>query len=106
MAWMILLVASAFEVVMAQGLKASHGFTSLGGSLVAVVGAVASMYLLAVALRSLPVGTGYAVWTGLGAVGTALFGIVLLGESRDPLRLVAIGTILAGVIGLKIVTPE
>lgn len=106
MAWVILIVASVFEVVMAQGLKASHGFTSLGGSIVAVVGAVASMYLLAVALRTLPVGTGYAVWTGLGAVGTALFGIVVLGESRDPLRLVAIGTILAGVIGLKAVTPE
>lgn len=106
MAWMILIVASAFEVVMAQGLKASHGFTSLGGSIVAIVGAVASMYLLAVALRTLPVGTGYAVWTGLGAVGTALFGIVVLGESRDPLRLVAIGTILAGVIGLKAVTAE
>jgi quaternary ammonium compound-resistance protein SugE len=106
MAWLILLLASAFEVVMAQGLKASHGFTVLGGSLMAIAGAVASMYLLAVALRSLPVGTGYAVWTGLGAVGTALFGIMVLGESRDPLRLLAIGTILAGVIGLKVVTPE
>lgn len=106
MAWLILVLASGFEVVMAQGLKASHGFTALGGSLVAIGGAVASMYLLAVALRSLPVGTGYAVWTGLGAVGTAVFGIVMLGESRDPLRLLAIGAILAGVIGLKIVTPE
>ena len=106
MAWLILILASAFEVVMAQGLKASHGFTALGGSLVALAGAAASMWLLAVALRTLPVGTGYAVWTGLGAVGTVLFGIVVLGESRDPLRLLAIGTILAGVIGLKVVTPE
>jgi quaternary ammonium compound-resistance protein SugE len=106
MAWIILVIASAFEVVMAQGLKASHGFTVLGGSLMAIAGAVASMYLLAVALRSLPAGTGYAVWTGLGAVGTAVFGMLMLGESRDPLRLLAIGTILAGVIGLKVVTPE
>ncbi len=106
MAWIVLVIASAFEVVMAQGLKASHGFTALGGSLMAIAGAVASMYLLAVALRSLPVGTGYAVWTGLGAVGTAVFGMLVLGESRDPLRLLAIGTILAGVVGLKVVTPE
>ncbi len=106
MAWLILLAASAFEVVMAQGLKASHGFTELRGSVVALLGAAASMYLLAVALRSLPVGTGYAVWTGLGAVGTAAFGMLVLGESRDPMRLVAIGAILAGVIGLKLVTPE
>ncbi|HEV7735278.1 MAG TPA: SMR family transporter [Candidatus Binatia bacterium] len=106
MAWLILLVASAFEVVMAQGLKASHGFTDVRGSVIALLGAAASMYLLAVALRSLPVGTGYAVWTGLGAVGTAAFGMLVLGESRDPMRLVAIGAILAGVIGLKLVTPD
>lgn len=106
MAWLVLILASAFEVVMAQGLKASHGFTALRGSVVALAGAAASMYLLAVALRSLPVGTGYAVWTGLGAVGTAAFGMLVLDESRDPLRLLAIATILAGVVGLKLVTPE
>jgi quaternary ammonium compound-resistance protein SugE len=99
-AWLILLVASAFEVVMALGLKASHGFTRLGGSLVAVAGGVASMWLLAIALRSLPVGTGYAAWTGLGAVFTALVGMVALGESRDLARIAAILLIVAGVIVL------
>jgi quaternary ammonium compound-resistance protein SugE len=97
-AWLILLLASAFEVVMALGLKASHGFTRLGGSLVAVMGGVASMWLLAVALRSLPVGTGYAAWTGLGAVFTALVGMVALGESRDVARVGAILLIVAGVV--------
>jgi quaternary ammonium compound-resistance protein SugE len=97
-AWLTLLVASAFEVVMALGLKASHGFTRLGGSLVAVAGGVASMWLLAIALRSLPVGTGYAAWTGLGAVFTALVGMVVLGESRDLARIGAILLIVAGVV--------
>jgi quaternary ammonium compound-resistance protein SugE len=97
-AWLILVLASAFEVVMALGLKASHGFTRLGGSAVAVVGGVASMWLLAVALRSLPVGTGYAAWTGLGAVFTALVGMVALGESRDLARVGAILLIVAGVV--------
>ena len=97
-AWLILLLASVFEVVMALGLKASHGFTRLGGSLVAVAGGVASMWLLALALRSLPVGTGYAAWTGLGAVFTALVGMAALGESRDLGRMGAILLIVAGVV--------
>ena len=97
-AWLILGLASAFEVVMALGLKASHGFTRLGGSLVAVAGGVVSMWLLALALRSLPVGTGYAAWTGLGAVFTALVGMAALGESRDLARIGAILLIVAGVI--------
>jgi len=99
-AWLILVAASAFEVVMALGLKASHGFTRLGGSVVAVVGGVASMWLLAIALRSLPVGTGYAAWTGLGAVLTALVGMVALGESRDPVRVGAVVLIVVGVVAL------
>ena len=97
-AWLILLLASGFEVVMALGLKASHGFTRLGGSLVAVAGGMVSLWLLAVALRSLPVGTGYAVWTGLGAVFTALVGMAALGESRDLGRMGAILLIVAGVV--------
>lgn len=97
-AWLILVLASAFEVVMALGLKASHGFTRFGGSLVAVLGGVASMWLLAVALRQLPVGTGYAAWTGLGAVFTALVGMAALGESRDLARISAILLIVAGVV--------
>jgi quaternary ammonium compound-resistance protein SugE len=97
-AWLVLVLASGFEVVMALGLKASHGLTRPGGALVAVAGGVASMWLLAVALRSLPVGTGYAAWTGLGAVFTALVGMAALGESRDLARLGAILLIVAGVV--------
>jgi quaternary ammonium compound-resistance protein SugE len=102
-AWLILVFASGFEVVMALGLKASHGFTRAGGSAVAVIGGVASMWLLALALRSLPMGTGYAAWTGLGAVFTALVGMAALGESRDLARIGAIGLIVAGVmiLGLR-----
>jgi quaternary ammonium compound-resistance protein SugE len=97
-AWLILLLASGFEVLMALGLKASHGFTRLGGSLVAVAGGVVSVWLLALALRSLPVGTGYVAWTGLGAVFTALVGMAALGESRDLARMGAILLIVAGVV--------
>jgi quaternary ammonium compound-resistance protein SugE len=97
-AWLILCLASGFEVVMALGIKASHGFTRLGGSLVAVAGGVISMWLLAIALRSLPVGTGYAAWTGLGAIFTALVGMAALGESRDLARIGAILLIIAGVV--------
>ena len=89
---------------MAFGLKWSHGFTRLGGSLVAVVGAAISMWLLALALRSLPVGTGYAVWTGLGAAFTAIVGIAALEENHDPLRLGAIGLIITGVVVLQLTT--
>jgi quaternary ammonium compound-resistance protein SugE len=103
-AWLILFLASAFEVVMALGLKASHGFTRLGGSLVGIGGAVVSMWLLAWALRSLPVGTGYAVWTGLGAVLTAITGMVALGESRDAMRIGAIALIVTGVVLLQLTT--
>jgi quaternary ammonium compound-resistance protein SugE len=102
MAWVLLVVASLFEVVMALGLKWSDGFTRLGGSAVAIVGSVFSMGLLALALRSLPVGTGYAVWTGLGAVFTALVGIVALGESRDVLRLAGIVAVVTGVVLLQL----
>ena len=102
MAWLLLVVASMFEVVMALGLKWSEGFTRLGGSLLAIVGAVFSMALLALALRSLPVGTGYAVWTGLGAVFTALVGMLALGESRDVLRLAGIAAVVVGVVMLQL----
>ncbi len=105
-AWLILIVASLFEVVMALGLKWSEGFTNLRGSAVAIVGAVASMWLLALALRGLPVGTGYAVWTGLGAVFTALLGMALLGESRDPLRLAGIAAVVGGVVLLQLAEPH
>jgi quaternary ammonium compound-resistance protein SugE len=106
MAWVILVAASLFEVVMAFGLKSSAGFTDLRGSAVAILGAAASMWLLALALRTLPVGTGYAVWTGLGAVLTALAGMVALGESREPMRLAGIAAVVAGVVLLQLSEPH
>ena len=100
--WVILVAASICEVVMALGLKWSDGFTRLTGSALAVGGGVVSMALLAIALRSLPVGTGYAVWTGLGAVFTALVGMVALGESRDVIRLAGIAAVVTGVVLLQL----
>jgi quaternary ammonium compound-resistance protein SugE len=106
MAWVLLSIASCFEVLMALGLKWSHGFTRLGGSLLAIAAGIISMTLLALALRTLPVGTGYAVWTGLGAVFTALVGIVALGESRDALRLAGIAAVVLGVVLLQLTEPH
>ena len=100
--WIILVLASAFEVVMALGLKWSDGFTRLGGSAVAIAGSVVSMGLLAIALRSVPVGTGDAVWTGLGAVFTALVGMTALGESRDAVRVAGIAAVVTGVVLLQL----
>lgn len=102
MAWVLLVLAGILEVGWALGLKYSEGFTRLWPSLLTAVALVASMVLLGLALRSLPVGTAYAVWTGIGAVGTAILGILLLGESGNPLRLASIGLILAGIAGLKL----
>jgi len=106
MAWLILALAGLCEVGWAVGLKYTEGFTRLWPSLWTVASMVVSLWLLAVALKTLPLGTAYAVWTGIGAVGTALLGIALLGESAAALRLVCIGLIVAGIIGLKLVTPE
>ncbi len=100
-AWLWLVVAGLFEVVWALGLKYSDGFSRLVPSLVVVVAAAVSFWLLALAMRVLPAGTAYAVWTGIGAAGTAIFGIVLLGESASATRLACIGLIVAGVLGLK-----
>jgi quaternary ammonium compound-resistance protein SugE len=102
MAWIVVVVAGLFEVAMALSLKESHGFSRPIPSALFVVFALVSFGLLSVALRSLPVGTGYAVWTGIGAVGTAVVGIVFLGEPRDALRLASIALIVAGVAGLRI----
>src|SRR5690606_2387086 len=101
-AWTWLLIAGLFEIVWALGLKYSDGFSRLVPSIIVIVGAAVSFWLLALAMRVLPAGTAYAVWTGIGAAGTALPGIVLLGESANALRLVCIGLILAGVLGLKV----
>ncbi|MFO0293646.1 MAG: DMT family transporter [Rhodospirillales bacterium] len=101
MAWLYLAIAGVLEVVWALGLKMSAGFTRPLPSAVTLAGAAASFYFLALALRDLPVGTGYAVWVGIGAVGTAVFGIVLLGEALTPLRAGGIALIVAGVALLK-----
>ena len=102
MAWMLLFIAGLFEVCWAIGLKYTDGFTRLWPSVLTVVAMTVSIVCLALALKSIPVGTGYAVWTGIGAVGTALLGIVLFGESVSPARLSCIGLIVAGIVGLKL----
>jgi quaternary ammonium compound-resistance protein SugE len=101
-AWILLLIAGAMETVFAVALKESDGFTRLWPSVIFAVASIVSFALLSLALRSLPVGTAYAVWTGIGAAGTALVGIVMLGEPRDILRLVSIALIIAGVVGLRL----
>jgi quaternary ammonium compound-resistance protein SugE len=105
MAWIYLLLAGLMEVAWAIGLKYTEGFTRPWPTAATVAAMVASVMLLGLALRTLPVGTAYAVWTGIGAVGVALLGIVLFGESASAARLACIGLILAGIVGLKLVTP-
>jgi quaternary ammonium compound-resistance protein SugE len=102
MAWLALIVAGVLETVWAVALKRSDGFTVLRPTLVFAVAGAASFGLLALALRTLPVGTGYAVWTGIGAVGAATYGIVVLGEPSSALRLVSIVLVVAGIAGLAI----
>lgn len=104
MAWVYLLVAAVFEVQWAVTLKYTEGFTRLWPSVACAAGMVVSVFFLALAQRTLPVGTSYAVWTGLGAVGTAVCGMVLFGESREVARVLCILLIVAGVLGLKLVT--
>jgi quaternary ammonium compound-resistance protein SugE len=104
MAWTLLLIAGLFEVAWAIGLKYTEGFTRLMPSLLTVAAMVVSIVCLALALKSIPVGTGYAVWTGIGAVGTAILGIVLFGEPAGAARLACIALIVAGILGLKLVS--
>jgi quaternary ammonium compound-resistance protein SugE len=103
MAWLLLVVAGILEIGFALGMKSSQGFTRLVPSLLTVVSGLSSVALLSFSLRSLPVGTGYAVWTGIGAAGTAIFGMVMLGDPASAPRLVCIVLILGGVVGLKFV---
>ncbi len=102
MAWTLLIIAGLMEVGWAIGLKYTHGFTRLWPSVGTVTAIVVSMGLLGVAMRTLPVGTAYAIWVGVGAVGTAALGILLFGEAASPARLVSLGLIVAGIIGLKL----
>jgi len=106
MDWILLLVAGLLEVGWAIGLKYTEGFTRLWPSLWTVACMVASLALLGVALKTIPVGTGYAVWTGVGAAGTAILGIVLFAEPATAARLGSIALIVAGIVGLKLVTPH
>ncbi|MEL1262778.1 quaternary ammonium compound efflux SMR transporter SugE [Pseudoxanthomonas putridarboris] len=102
MAWVYLVVAGVLEVVWAVGLKYSEGFTRLVPSAITAVALVASFWLLAVSLKHIPLGTGYAVWVGIGAVGTAFVGMWLFKEPATAARLVCIGLIVAGIAGLKL----
>ena len=102
MPWVILVLAGLFEIGWAIGLKYTDGFTKLWPTLGTVASMIVSLGLLGLAMKSLPVGTAYAVWVGVGAVGTAILGIVLLGEPANAGRMVSLGLIVAGIIGLKL----
>ena len=104
-AWILLIVAGLLEVGWAIGLKYTEGFSRLWPSVLTLAAMGASVLLLGIAMKSLPVGTSYAVWVGVGAVGTAILGMVLLGEPANAGRLVSLGFIVAGIVGLKLATP-
>lgn len=106
MAWIFLMIAGLLEMVWAVGLKYTEGFTKLYPSLVTIAAMALSFMCLSVSLKDIPMGTAYAVWVGIGAVGVALFGIVYLNESAEVMRIVCLSLILAGIIGLKILSPN
>lgn len=106
MVWILLVLAGLFEIVWAVGLKYTEGFTRLWSTVGTVAAMIVSFGLLAHVLKTLPIGTAYAIWTGIGAVGTALVGIIVLGESASPARLACIGMIAAGIVGLKLVSAQ
>ncbi len=105
MAWIYLLAAGLLEIAWAVGLKYTQGFTRLWPSVFTVISMAASVGLLGLALRHLPLGTAYAIWTGIGTVGTAIAGMILLGEPAGAMRLGCIALIVAGILGLKLLTP-
>lgn len=105
MAWVILFFAGLFEVGWAIGLKYTEGFTRPWPTVWTVLAMIISLWLLGMAMKSLPVGTAYSVWVGVGAVGTVILGIVLFGEPANAARLISVALILAGIIGLKVATP-
>jgi quaternary ammonium compound-resistance protein SugE len=105
MDWVILVLAGLFEVGWAIGLKYTEGFTRLWPTIWTISAMIISLWLLGIAMKSLPVGTAYSVWVGVGAVGTVILGIVLLGEPANAARLISVALIIAGIIGLKLATP-
>ena len=106
LAWVVLFFAGLCEIGWAVGLKYAEGFSRLWPSIATGVAMLASVVLLGWSLKTLPLGTAYAVWTGIGAVGTAILGMLLFGESREAARLACIALIVAGIVGLKLVTPD
>jgi len=102
MAWIFLLVAGVFEIAWVISLRYTNGLTHIGWGIVSILNSIASFYFLAQAIKTIPIGTGYAVWTGIGAVGTAILGIALFAESAALPRLACMGLIVAGIIGLKL----
>lgn len=106
MAWVYLVIAGLLEVGWAGAMKYSEGFTRLWPSVATLLLMVSSFALLSQSMKSLPLGTAYGIWTGIGAVGSAVVGILVMGESRDPARLLCILLILAGIVGLKLTTPR
>ncbi len=105
MAWVILVIAGLFETGWAIGLKYTEGFTRLWPTIWTILAMIVSLWLLGIAMKSLPVGTAYSLWVGVGAVGTVILGIVLLGEPANAGRLISISFIIAGIIGLKLASP-
>ena len=106
MAWVFLFIAGLFEVAWAFGLKYTQGFTRLWPSVATIAAIIVSLTLLSQALKTIPIGTGYAVWTGIGVIGTALVGMLLLGEPRDAPRLFCLLLIISGIVGLKVLSPH
>ena len=104
MHWMFLFIAGLFEISWAVGLKFSHGFTQIIPSILTIVGMIASFYFLALALKNLPLGAAYAIWTGIGTIGTVIFGIVLFKEPVTAMRILCILLIVSGITGLKLIT--
>jgi quaternary ammonium compound-resistance protein SugE len=102
MAWINLFIAGIFEIGWAVGLKYTNGFTKLWPSIITITGMVLSFFFLSAAVKSIPIGTAYAIWTGIGAVGTAILGIILFGESKEFIRIFFIFLIVVGIVGLKI----
>ena len=106
MKWLMLIIAGLLEMGWAIGLKYSEGFTKLVPSIFTIIGMIGSFYFLSLALKNLPLGTAYAIWTGIGTVGTVTLGIILFKEPFDITRLICIGFIVIGIVGLKVVSPH
>lgn len=102
MAWIYLFIAGLFEIGWAVGLKYTDGFTKIFPSIITIITMILSFYFLSTAVKTIPIGTAYAIWTGIGAIGTAIFGIILFGESKELIRIFFMFLILIGIVGLKL----